>query len=1097
MLSEIITSSLLISNLDRPCISKIQNTLAKLLPPPISVSSSIISSMVIIRHRKSLELWKICIALEDAGFHVRDLNFEPQTSIPSRNMEKFMNKSLCAKIDNLATRQDESSSKNREYRDDYLSGRRINAHFKTRNEKSGTNRAHEFEDSFSHLSEDLWRASLAVSGMTCTACTAAIEQKLGNKPWIKKHIINPITNSVIVEFFDEAKKDQIINAIEEIGYKAVIVAVDHVTTLATENQSQQRIVQINVEGIVSDQFPGLILNSLSSFNGISEIKPTIRGNQLSLIITYTPHHSSLTIREILTSIATVHPAIRTSIHHPPTLEERSQKIQAREQFRILIRAIITLAIAIPTMIIGIIYMNFVSKYNQARIFLMEPVRAGISRVQWGLFILSTPVYFFCADVFHKRAYKEILSMWHPISSLSILQRFYSFGSMNTLMSIGTSIAYFSSIAQLISAGVHPQVINDNDLFYFDSVVFLTLFLLVGRFLEIYSKAKAGNAVSLLANLRPTKAHLMGSLSELDNNPNDIPVDHLEIGDLVKVLCGESPPFDGFIVNGETSFNESSLTGESRVIKKKVGDKVFSGTINKFSPITVRITSTLGTTMLDEIIKIVREGQTKRAPIERIADRLTKFFVPMICLIAIITWFFWLGIVMSKKLPAELLDSSIESRISWSLQFAIAVVVIACPCGLALAAPTALYVGSSIAAKNGILAKGGGEALEKAAKLEHIVFDKTGTLTIGGDPEVTNYRILSDGESERRLILSITNAIEIHSNHIIAKAILAFCARHNFERMGTSCIVEISGKGMKGKVLMRSMGYQEVIVGNEALLYDYGVEIDASSQSLIGKWKLEGQSIALTATRTFYKESMLEQEYKKNNWKLVALFGISDPIRPEAFDVIKALRERGIGVWMLSGDNQITTNVVGSHIGIRVENIIAGVLPGQKAEKIKFLQQSLKSSDISLGRQNRSFIAMVGDGINDSPALTAADVGIAIGSGSNIAISSAEIVLVTSDLHSLVTLIELSKFIFLRIKLNFGWALIYNLVALPVAAGALFPLTKKGTHLRLDPVWASLAMATSSISVICSSLLMRSRLPGLGYRSSQISSSESNESMITV
>lgn len=291
--------------------------------------------------------------------------------------------------------------------------------------------------------------------------------------------------------------------------------------------------------------------------------------------------------------------------------------------------------------------------------------------------------------------------------------------------------------------------------------------------------------------------------------------------------------------------------------------------------------------------------------------------------------------------------------------------------------------------------------------------------------------------------------------------------------------------MKGIVHRRFVASQEVIVGNEAFLSDHKVQISKSAQSLIDTWKSEGKSIALTATKTWVDEDVSIPSKIKSLWKLVVIFAITDQIRPEAPGVIAVLKERGIGVWMLSGDNKVTADRVGSQIGIPAENIIADVLPEQKAERIEFLQRTLTNTDRPLGQQNRPLVAMVGDGINDYPALTAADVSIAIGSGSDIAITSADIVLVNSDLRSLIILLDLSKFIFFRIKLNFGWALVYNLIALPVAAGALYPITLNGTHLRLDPVWASLAMATSSISVIISSLLMRSRVPRLGYRPSNI------------
>jgi len=276
---------------------------------------------------------------------------------------------------------------------------------------------------------------------------------------------------------------------------------------------------------------------------------------------------------------------------------------------------------------------------------------------------------------------------------------------------------------------------------------------------------------------------------------------------------------------------------------------------------------------------------------------------------------------------------------------------------------------------------------------------------------------------------------------------------------------------------------EMIIGNELLMSDNMIQISHSAQTTIDEWKSKGRSVALAAVRSKTDKSY-EDWFSTSAWQLAVAFAISDPVRPEATGIIRALQKRGKDVWMLSGDNQITANVIGSQLGIPSTNIIAGVLPSQKAEKIQYLQKSLKARNPNSGAeysQRRALVAMVGDGINDSPALTTADVGIAIGSGSDIAISSAEFVLVSSNLNSLITLLDLSQFVFRRIKFNFGWALIYNLIALPVAAGALYPIVSNGLHIRLDPVWASLAMAASSISVVCSSLALRSRIPWIGFK----------------
>jgi heavy metal translocating P-type ATPase len=708
--------------------------------------------------------------------------------------------------------------------------------------------------------------------------------------------------------------------------------------------------------------------------------------------------------------------------------------------------------------------------------------------------MATPVYFLCADVFHVRALKEVKSMWRHDSNTPYFQRFYRFGSMNMLMSLGTSIAYISSVTQLIAAGIYPLLIPDNNAFYFDSVVFLTLFLLIGRLIEAYSKSKTGDAVTMLGKLRPTEARLVeGGKSSQETVTSDHPVaeiitlvnvDLLEFGDIVKVFHGDSPPCDGVVVQGETKFDESSLTGESRLIKKIVDDQVFSGTVNKGTPVSIKITSIAGSSMLDQIVKAVRDGQTRRAPMERIADTLTGYFVPFVTLIAIVTWVIWLSLGCSGTLPEKYLGTNTDNWIAWSLQFSIAVFVVACPCGLALAAPTALFVGGGLAAKYGILVKGGGEAFEKASKIDCIVFDKTGTLTVGGEPVVTDFQPLPTGSEfgDGSTILGLVKSLEGNSSHIVAKALVLFCKARDVKSQGLENIEEVAGKGMKGTFRTSVTNEKaEILIGNEPLLSDNAVLIPSSAGSCLERWKSEGRSVALVAVRNNNPKAPSDGS---SGWQLAAIFAISDPIRPEAPGIIKAIQNRGTDVWMLSGDNQITANAIGAQVGIPSTNIIAGVLPSQKAESIQYLQQSLKARTSTLGQehtQKRALIAMVGDGINDSPALTTADVGIAIGSGSDIAISSAEFVLVSSNLNALVTLLDLSKFVFRRIKFNFGWALIYNLIALPVAAGVLYPVVSKGKHIRLDPVWASLAMAASSISVICSSLALRSGIPWVGFK----------------
>jgi Cu+-exporting ATPase len=1120
----VVTHSFLLSNLHCPsCVSHIQDSLSKSLhPPPVSISPSLVSSWVTVEHENRLPARDIRKALEEAGFDVCDVT--PDDGSGKKPLSFGLDGGSDGYLDRFIDRFDSSrkpgSAKSGPSKNHFLhceACRREAEGKKGSSSNLSTAMANE-PDSKSDLQivveadgdEDIRRAALAVGGMTCASCINAITAELQKKVWIKKVTVNLISNSATVDFVGAEHLGDIVDAIEDIGYDATVDSVVDLRAVqigATPRQDETRKVEIMVDGMFCDHCPSRILSSLEAFGDRVKVEKPLIINDPILSISYSPQVPSFTIRNIVKAISDASTAddepFKVSIYHPPTLEERSRLIHQRERRRIFIRVLVTLVIAIPTLIIGIVYMSLVPASNSGRQFLMAPLRAGVSRAQWALFIMATPVYFFCADVFHIRALKEIRALWRPGSTTPILQRFYRFGSMNMLMSLGTSIAYISSVALLIAAGIHPQLVPDNNSFYFDSVVFLTLFLLIGRLIEAYSKSKTGDAVQMLGKLRPTEALLVESASqetisgeELANGKEGgslkaISVDLLEYGDTVKVLHGGSPPCDGTIVQGETKFDESSLTGESKLIKKSVGDAVFSGTVNKGSPISIKITGVAGSSMLDQIVKAVREGQTRRAPVERIADTLTSYFVPFVTLLAIVTWIIWLALGYSGTLPQNYLGDYSGSWVAWSLQFAIAVFVVACPCGLALAAPTALFVGGGLAAQHGILVKGGGEAFEKASRLDCIVFDKTGTLTVGEQPAVTDCRHIPldmklgnrNAVGSVQSILGMIGTVEDNSSHAIAQALRLYCKDRGPKNVQceSTAVEEIPGKGMRGsfRIMDPAPGFEHIdmIIGNEALMAENNVTINPDTQTVLDDWKAKANSVVLVAMCFDRSSEVNNSTQAHRTWQLAAVLAISDPIRPESPRIIQQLKKCGLQVWMLSGDNQITANAVGAQVGIPSENIIAGVRPSEKADKIQYLQKSLKAS----GSSGRALIAMVGDGINDSPALTTADVGIAIGSGSDIAISSAEFVLVSSNLNALITLLDLSIFVFRRIKFNFGWALVYNLIALPVAAGVLYPVVSNGSHVRLDPVWASLAMAASSISVVCSSLALRSRIPWVGFK----------------
>ncbi|KAF7554395.1 hypothetical protein G7046_g6833 [Stylonectria norvegica] len=650
-----------------------------------------------------------------------------------------------------------------------------------------------------------WRVTLSVGGMTCAVCVNTITNEIKKYPWISKVVVNLVANSATIDYTDGSRTQEIVCAIEDLGYEA---AIDQVVNLDEEQQSvSERDVEIKVDGIFCERCPERISVTLRSLHPKRlEIlrDPTLLDPFLK--VRYTPDAPKFTIRQILRAIEAADTSLHASIYHAPTLEERSRVIRANHQRALIRREVLTGVIAIPTFILGIVFMSLVKSSNSTKQYLMMPWTSNLSRLDVSLCILATPVYFFAADIFHVRAYKEIRTMWRSGSRMPLFDRFYKFGSMNMLISLGTSIAYISSVVEMIVTATRPAAKDGSKEYsaeyYFDSVVFLTLFLLAGRLIEAYSKSKTGDAVESLGKLRPTTALLLEEDRAAAQITTTVEINQLDFGDVIRVPHGASPPADGVVLTGETSFDESSLTGESRLIKKTEGDQVFAGTVNKVSAVTVRVTGTSGRSMLDQIVEVVREGQTRRAPVEQIADILTTYFVPVITLIAIITWTTWMGLGYSHSLPQDYLSKT-GSWAVFALQFAIAVFVVACPCGLALAAPTAIFVGGGIAAKHGILAKGGGEAFEKASRIDCVVFDKTGTLTEGGEPQITDSAIFPDGDAgddARRLLLSALKAVEENSSHPIAKAIVAFCGPET-RPAEVDGLEELPGRGMKARMLV--------------------------------------------------------------------------------------------------------------------------------------------------------------------------------------------------------------------------------------------------------------------------------------------------------
>ncbi len=565
-------------------------------------------------------------------------------------------------------------------------------------------------------------------------------------------------------------------------------------------------------------------------------------------------------------------------------------------------------------------------------------------------------------------------------------------NMNTLVATGTAVAYFYSIFAMIT----------NRPVYFESAAFVTVFVLLGDAMEEKMHDNASNALGKLMGLQAKDAEV-----QRDGKFVKIPLDQVQVGDIIRVKPGEKIPVDGEILEGVTTLDESMVTGESMPVVKKVGDTVVGSTINSNGTITFKATKVGSDTMLAQIVDLVKKAQTSHAPIQNLTDKISNIFVPAVMIIAILTFIIWYSFLGATAVEAML--------------FAVSVIVIACPCALGLATPTALMVGTARSAKMGVLIKNG-EVLQEVSDLNTVVFDKTGTITVG-KPEVT------DIVGYEKQVLRIAASLEESSEHPLATAIVKKADSEKLQIEKVNDFEAIEGKGVKA-----NYHDQTAFVGSNRLLADVNISQEMNQQAT--KLQEEAKTVV----------------YVGLNDKIIGLIAIQDVPKRSSKEAISELKKRGLKTVMLTGDNEKVAQAIANEVGI--DQVIAGVLPNEKAEHIQELQQ------------NGDKVAFVGDGINDAPALSTADVGIAMGSGTDIAIDSGGIVLVQNDLRGVVRALDISKKTFNRIKLNLFWALIYNTIGIPIAAGLFV-----GLGFTLSPELAGLAMAFSSVSVVGSSLLL--------------------------
>jgi len=612
---------------------------------------------------------------------------------------------------------------------------------------------------------------------------------------------------------------------------------------------------------------------------------------------------------------------------------------------------------------------------------------------WGmwLFLLVTPVQFIGGWSFYKGA-------WNAIRTRNI--------NMDFLIALGTSVAYFYSVVVLFFPSWLPVKVEERDV-YFEVSAVIIAFVLLGKYMEEIIKKKSSAAVRRLLDLRPAVAHVIR-----DGKEAEIPAASIMVGEAVVVRPGEKIPTDGKVTEGETSVDESMLTGESMPVEKKPGASVIGGTLNRSGAFTFQATKIGADTALAQIIKMVEDAQASTAQIQRLADQVTGYFVPAVVSVAMLALVGW---TVAGHFPHGLLAF-------------VAVLIISCPCALGVATPAALMVGVGTGADNGILIRGG-DVLERAEKLTAVVFDKTGTIT-RGEPTVTD--VIPLAGHEETSLLSLIAAVEAGSEHPLGEAIVRAAQHRALSIPKATSISALSGIGVQGLV-----DGQQVWLGNRRLFARQGIPTDAA-EAVLGKLEADGKTAMLVGANT----------------RLLGVVAVADTVKPEATEAVAALKARAIKVVLLSGDNRRTAEAIGRQVGI--EHVIAEVMPEDKVETIRALQ---KQGEV---------VAMVGDGVNDAPALAAADIGIAIGSGSDVAKETGSIILIRDDVRDVVASIQLSRATMRKIKQNLFRAFIYNTVGIPVAAFRL-----------LNPIFAAAAMALSSLSVVANSaLLKRVRLGSL-------------------
>ncbi len=622
---------------------------------------------------------------------------------------------------------------------------------------------------------------------------------------------------------------------------------------------------------------------------------------------------------------------------------------------------------------------------------------GMQALNYVLLVLTLPVLLFSGREFYVSAYNAFL---------------HRMANMDTLIAVGTGAAFAYSVVATVAPALFEQLGMRAEVYY-DTTATIIALILLGKVLETRAKGQTSAAIKKLIGLQAKTARVL-----VNEQETDVPIEKLHLGDVIVVRPGEKIATDGEILEGASSVDESMLTGESLPTQKTSGDAVFGGTVNKTGRFTFRATKIGADTALAQIVRLVEEAQGSKAPIQRLADTISSVFVPTVVVISILTFVVWFN-----AMPAD-------TRLPFALVNFVAVLIIACPCALGLATPTAIMVGTGKGAENGILIRNA-ESLEKAHQISLVVLDKTGTIT-KGEPTVTDVVPLVEAE-QMNTILRLAASLETNSEHPLAAAIVRYASQGNVQMLPVQNFLSVQGKGAKGMVDGKA-----IAIGNAKLMTDEFIPLtELASQTL---------EHLVTQARTAMFVAI--------DGQIAAVIAVADVVRASSKEAIQALQARGIEVVMLTGDNKQTAEAIANEVGIT--RVFAEVLPHDKANAVKQLQAE------------GNIVAMVGDGINDAPALAQADVGIAIGAGTDIAMEAASITLMRSDLRDVVKAIDLSRRTMANIKQNLFFAFVYNVLGIPLAAGLLYPFT----GWLLSPMIAAAAMAMSSVSVLTNALRLK-------------------------